>query len=103
VLELAVVGFDPVVGILLDVVPCGREQLVEHGRVDRGGVGDHLGRCHRQHGQRSPEEPASGVRVPADRNQHVDDLPVLVDGPVHVPPDTVDLHVRLIDEPPVTG
>jgi hypothetical protein len=32
---------------------------------------------------------------------YVDDLPVLVDGPVHVPPYTADLHVGLVDEPPV--
>ncbi|MDT5029545.1 MAG: hypothetical protein QOE61_6092, partial [Micromonosporaceae bacterium] len=28
-------------------------------------------------------------------------LPVLVNRPVHVPPDTVDLHIGLVDEPPV--
>jgi hypothetical protein len=35
------------------------------------------------------------------RDEYVDDLPVPVDGPVHVPPYTADLHVGLVDEPPV--
>jgi hypothetical protein len=35
-----VVGLDWVVGVPLDVVPCRRKQLVEHGGVDRCGVGD---------------------------------------------------------------
>ncbi len=35
-------------------------------------------------------------------NEHVHNLTVLVDGPLHVPPATVDLHIRLINEPAVT-
>ncbi|GAA4263698.1 hypothetical protein [Dactylosporangium darangshiense] len=34
------------------------------------------------------------------REEHVDDLAVLVDGAVRLSPDTVDLHQRLVDEPP---
>jgi hypothetical protein len=49
VFELAVVGLDRVVGILLDVVPRRRDEVVEHGRVDRCGVGDDLVRRHLQH------------------------------------------------------
>jgi len=103
VFELAVVGFDPVVGIPLDVVPCGGDQFVKHGRVDRCGVGDHLGRGHLQGSQRPLEESAGRVSVSAGRDQHVDDLPVLVNGPVHVAPHAIDLDVRLVHEPPVTG
>jgi hypothetical protein len=40
-----------------------------------------------------------GGRVSARGDQHVDDLPVLVDGPVNVTPDTVDLHVGFINKP----
>ena len=40
-LELTVIGFYRIVGVLLDVVPRGRDQLVEHAWVDGGGVGDH--------------------------------------------------------------
>jgi hypothetical protein len=46
--ESAVVSLDRVVGVLLDVVPRLRDQLVEHAGVDRGGGGDHLAGCHLQ-------------------------------------------------------
>jgi hypothetical protein len=39
VFETTVVGLDPVVLMPLDVVPGGRDQLVEHARVDRVGSG----------------------------------------------------------------
>jgi hypothetical protein len=42
VFELAVIGLDRVVRVLLDVVPCLRDQLIQHAGVDRVGVGDHL-------------------------------------------------------------
>jgi hypothetical protein len=38
--------------------------------------------------------------VPGD--EHVHELAVLVNGPVHLPPVTVDIHMRLINEPAVT-
>jgi hypothetical protein len=41
-------------------------------------------------------------RLPVRRDEHVDDLPVLVDGPIHVPPDSIDPHVGFVDEPPPT-
>src|SRR6266511_2364935 len=80
------VGLDRVVRVLLDVVPCPGQQLVEHCGVDRGGVGDHLGRLDLEHGDRPPEEPSGRSGVSADRHQHVDDLPVLVDRAVHLAP-----------------
>ena len=48
------------------------------------------------------EELAGRVGVLAGRHPYVDDLPVLVDRPVHVAPHPVDLHVRLVHEPPIT-
>ncbi len=39
------------------------------------------------------------MSVPGD--EHVNDLAVLVDGPVDVAPDAVDLHICLINEPAV--
>ena len=45
------------------------------------------------------EEPRGGLQVTPLGHEHVDDLPVLVNGPVDVPPDPGDLHVGLIDEP----
>ena len=43
-LHSAVVGFDPVIGVGLGVVPGARSQLIKDGRVDRCLVGDDLGR-----------------------------------------------------------
>jgi 2'-5' RNA ligase len=102
VLELAVICFDWIVRMPFNVMPRRRDQLLHHGRVDRGGVGHDLARRHLQHGQRSLEEPAGRGRIAFRRDEHVDDLPVLVDGPVHIPPDTVDPDIRLVHEPPVT-
>jgi hypothetical protein len=83
-------------------MPRGRQQVGQHRRVDRRGVGHHLDRLRPQRLQGASEEPASRGSVPAGRHQHVDDLPVLVNSPVHVPPDTVDLDIGLVDEPAVT-
>jgi hypothetical protein len=43
------------------------------------------------------EEPSGRVPVAAGRHVHVDDLPVLVDGPVHVAPHTIDFDVGFVD------
>jgi hypothetical protein len=43
------------------------------------------------------------VSVPAGWNQHVDDLPVLVDRPVDVAPHAVDLDLRFVDVPSIAG
>jgi hypothetical protein len=43
-----------------------------------------------------------GVRIPPFGQQHVDDLTVLVDRPVHVTPHAIDLDVGLINEPAIT-
>jgi hypothetical protein len=45
----------------------------------------------------------AGVCIPPAGDKHVDDLPVLVDGPVHVAPHPVDLDVCLVNEPAVAG
>jgi predicted transposase YbfD/YdcC len=52
VLELAVIGLDRIVRMALDVMPRLRHQFLEHSRVDRSGIGDHLDRLHLQRGQR---------------------------------------------------
>jgi hypothetical protein len=51
-------------------------------------------------GQRSGEKPAGGHNVAARRDVHVDDLAVLVHGPVDVPPSAGHLHLGFVDEPP---
>jgi hypothetical protein len=101
VFELTVIGFDRIVGMPFDVVPGLRDQLIQHGGVGRGGVGDDLAGCHLHRRQRPSKEPPYPPASRLGRDQHVDDLPVLVDRPVHVPPHPIDLDVRLINEPPV--
>ena len=58
--------------------------------------------CHLQGGQSSLKEPAGAIGVTAGRDEHVNDLPVLVVRAVDIPPDPVDLDVGFIDEPPAT-
>jgi hypothetical protein len=48
------------------------------------------------------EEPGRRYEVAALGHVHVDDLAVLVNGAVHVPPDTGNSDVGLIDEPAIT-
>jgi hypothetical protein len=54
------------------------------------------------------EEPPGGRQVPLLRDQHVDDLPVLVYRPIQIDPPPGDLDIGFIDigfidEPPVAG
>jgi hypothetical protein len=65
----------------------GRHQFVEDPRIYLCGVGDELGGCDFQRGQRTGEEASGRLLVAAFRDEYVDDLPVLVDGPVYVAPD----------------
>ena len=54
-------------------------------------------------GQGAGEEAAGGGGVPVLGQQHVDDLPVLVDRLVQVALPAGDLDVDLVDEPAVAG
>ena len=69
-----------------------RDQVVKDPQVRAGLVGSHLDR-RRPMGQRTGEEQAGGRGVPLIGQQDVDDLPVLVDGPVQAPPPAGDLDV----------
>jgi hypothetical protein len=77
-----------------------RALLGEHGLTP---VPAFVRRTSFRHARYPAEEPPGRVSVPAGRDQHVDDLPVLVDRPVHVPPDSVDFDVGLVDVPPIAG
>ena len=96
------VGLDPVVRVAHRDVLGGGHQLVEHPRVGGGPVGGHLRRRDGP-GERPGEEPPGRFLVPFRRQQHVDDLAELVDRPIEVTPPTRDLHIGLVDEPPVPG
>jgi hypothetical protein len=68
-LQPAVIGFDRVVGVLLDHVPRVGNQLVEHPWVGRRPVGRDLGRPSRPV-QGSGEEPAGCLSVPRTLSHH---------------------------------
>jgi hypothetical protein len=101
-LQPTMIGFDPVVAILLSHVHRGWDQFVEDPQVRTGPVGSDLDRC-RPVGKGAGEEPACRGGVPLLRQQHVDDLPELVHRPVQIPPPASDLDIGLIDEPAVPG
>ena len=52
--------------------------------------------------QRCSEESSCRGNIPVVGDENVDDLAVLIYGPLHAAPDAVDLDVRLMNEPPVT-
>ena len=101
-LQPAVIGFDGFVGVLLHHVPRLGNQLVEDPRVGRGPVGGHLRRPSRR-AQGPGEEPAGRRKIPLRRGQNINDLPILVDRPLHVHPAPGELQVGLVDEPAVPG
>jgi len=100
-LEAPVVSFDPVVGVLSGVVQCSRQEVGNgpdqcvgpvSGDLSRPAVGtDRIG-----------EERRGGLEVSPLGYEHVDDLPVLVNGAVDVSPGPGDLHVGFIDKPVAT-
>ena len=51
---------------------------------------------------RRREEPGRGLRVAFVGDLRVEDLPMLVDCPIHLAPGPGDLHVGLVQEPTVT-
>ena len=96
-LEAAVIGLDMVVGILVGAMPGGRQQLLEHRRVHRRVVGDHLDWRDPRRADGALEEPAGRCRVSPRGHEHVDDLPELVDRAVDVAPLAGDLEIGLVD------
>ena len=95
------VGFDGVGRVLLAGVQGVRDQLVQDPRVDRGPVRRHL-HWDGAGAQRPGEELPRSAQITPGAEQDVDDLTVLVDRPVQIPPVAGDLQVGLVDEPPVT-
>ena len=99
--EPAVVGFDPVVRVLLGVVKRAWHELIDGREEGPGPVGDDLGRL-AMGAKRACEEPPRSLGVASGRDVDVDDLAVLVDGPVDVAPPARDLHIGLVHVPMVT-
>ena len=97
----SVIALDPVVGELGGVVEHFWEKLVDDAQQRCSQISCDLSwpvtaRQHRL------EEPCSGTDVAAFRDVHIDDLAVLVDRPVHVPPHTSHPDVGFVDEPSIT-
>jgi hypothetical protein len=97
-----VVGFDGVVGIPLEHVPCCWRELGNDARVDRCSVGGDLRR-------REPERQGSGEECPrsggvaAFGDDDVDDLAVLIDCAVEIGSAARDFDVGLVEEPAIAG
>ena len=80
-------------------MPDHRQQLLEHRRVQRRVVGDHLDWRDPHCADGALEEPAGRGCVPPWGDEHVDDLPELVDGAVGVAPLARDFDIGLVDLP----
>ena len=94
------VGFDPVVRVLGGVMKRAGQQLDDRPRERRSPVGHDLFGC-AVSVERGCEEPSGRVEVATWRDVDVDDLAVLIDCQVDVPPPARDLHIRFVDEPTV--
>src|ERR1700730_4246565 len=78
----------------------GRYEPIDHGAYRRGPGGHDLDR-NAMSAKRRREEPSRSPNIAAGRDVDVDDLAVLIDRTVDVPPPARDLHIGLIDEPAV--
>jgi hypothetical protein len=81
-----VICLDPVVGVLVDAVPCRWQQFLQHGRVDRRLIGGDLDGRDLGPADGLVEEPTGGLGVSARGDEHVDNLPKLVDCAVDIAP-----------------
>jgi hypothetical protein len=61
--EAAVIALDAVVGVLIGAVPGGWQELLQHRRVRRRSIGDHLGGHDVGRADRPLEEPVGGTGV----------------------------------------
>lgn len=83
-------------------MPRGLREVADSARVYRRPVGRDLDRSPTV-GQGSGEEGPRRGGMAASGDQHVDDLAVLIDGPVEVTPAAGDPDVGLVDKPPITA
>ena len=81
------VALNPVVGVRVGAMPCRWQQLLQRARVDRYLIGGDLDRRDLwSRADRLLEEPACCPHVPTWGDEHIDDLPELVNGAVNVAP-----------------
>jgi hypothetical protein len=84
-LQASVVSFDPIVGILSGVVKCGRQEFRNDSDQGVGSIGGDFSRL-AVGGDRTGKERCRSLQVTLLGQEHVDDLSVLVDCLVDVPP-----------------
>ena len=95
------VSLDRSIRVLLEVVGARGDHLVQYPRGDRGAVGRDFG-WDWARPQRPGKEVPGGRQIARRRRQDVEDVAMLIDGPVEIGPPTGDLQIRLVGEPPVT-
>jgi hypothetical protein len=100
-LEAAMVGLDPVVGVLVGAMPC-KWQLLQHGRVDRRPIGGDLDGPDLARADGPLKEPPGSRGISPSGDEHVDDLPELVDRTADIAPPPGDPHLRLVHRPAIS-
>ena len=92
------VAFDAVVRVLLSVMKRGWHKSFDRSPQRRGAISHNLDRV-AMSTERGTEESTCGSEITSGGDQRVDDLTVLINRSVHIPPPPRDLHVRLVHEP----
>jgi len=83
-------------------VRCRRwQQVLQHGRVDRRLIGGDLDGRDLGRADGLVEEPTGGLGVSARGDEHVDDLPELVDRAVDIASAPSHLHICLVHRPSI--
>jgi hypothetical protein len=95
------VGLDPVVGVLVGAMPC-KWQLLQHGRVDRRPIGGDLDGPDLGRADGPLKEPPGSRGISPSGDEHVDDLPELVDRTADIAPPPGDPHLRLVHRPAIS-
>jgi hypothetical protein len=96
-----VIRLNRIIEILLDEVAGGGQELIDGSGVGRCAVGIHFRRVPTVL-QRASEKSAGGRQIPPRGYQHIDDLPILIDCPVQIPPPPGDLYIHLVSKPTVS-
>jgi len=100
-LEATMISFDSIVGVLRGVVECSRQEIRDHADQGVGPVGG-LG-WQTMGGDCRTEELRGSLEVSPFGHENVDDLPVLVNGPIDVSPGPGDIQIGLVDKPVSTN
>ena len=101
-LETAMIGLDPVVGVSVGAMPCKWQQLLQYRRVHRRPIGGDLGGPELGRADGPLKEPPGSRGISPRGDEHVDDLPELVDRAIEVAPLPGDPHLGLVHRPAIS-